>query len=561
LPMHAVGGWQPQSARAPLRSPALAGPREQVRPQPYSARPYSGVAVQYGGGGDGRQQQQQQHGYRQPQPPKEPLFGRRAKAAAAMAAAERAMGALAEDAPMDQQFSEEMESHEKRIREDAEATKAAEMRVKQLAEQVQQLVAQLKTKDSEIAVVTKAKMGVESRWRNAEMARVQSRGARQGGGVVAQPEGATTDAALSADIGALAMSVDAGPRFAEQLRAFVAFKVAESREQRQRARDRANRADKIYENAVLQRVRDSVYRKGEDFRQVFRMIDDDKSGELDYSEFREGLVRCGAVLTDEEFAILIKVVDNNGDGMIQYLEFAETMKVPDVETSKMAANAPYAAVAMLGGNRRDAERAAKWRERNEGQQLVAQGMGARHVAKKQPPKPGRIQGLNLLPKGDVLRKLAEQMEVRYRHFAKAFRHYDRHFAEDGLQQGQMGRAEFEQLLRGLGFAFTPADYEKLLVRIDADGARFRAVLVAAAGAPLLSETDCGCTARQLTPAQLTPADVSADAPCTRRLPRAPDRVVPQLLRGRALRPARGRRGHRGGVMCVHACHRGWGRGR
>ena len=64
--------------------------------------------------------------------------------------------------------------------------------------------------------------------------------------------------------------------------------------------------------------------------------------QLDYGEFRRGLARCGAVINDQEFEILVKAVDNNMDGKIQYLEFAETMKVPDVDSSKLARKAPYA---------------------------------------------------------------------------------------------------------------------------------------------------------------------------------------------------------------------------
>ena len=77
----------------------------------------------------------------------------------------------------------------------------------------------------------------------------------------------------------------------------------------------------------MQRVRDVVYRKGTEIRQVFHQLDDDKSGYLDHHQFRFGLNKMGAYISDEEWEILLDVVDNNRDGKIQYIEFAETMKV------------------------------------------------------------------------------------------------------------------------------------------------------------------------------------------------------------------------------------------
>lgn len=47
------------------------------------------------------------------------------------------------------------------------------------------------------------------------------------------------------------------------------------------------------------------------FLQVFRSFDEDKSGSIDYVEFRRGLAHIGMELTDQEFGSLLAVVDND----------------------------------------------------------------------------------------------------------------------------------------------------------------------------------------------------------------------------------------------------------
>ena len=49
-------------------------------------------------------------------------------------------------------------------------------------------------------------------------------------------------------------------------------------------------------------------------RPVFRKFDDDKSGYLNYDEFRQGLLHMGIPLNDREFGLLCKEVDNDGSG-------------------------------------------------------------------------------------------------------------------------------------------------------------------------------------------------------------------------------------------------------
>ena len=104
---------------------------------------------------------------------------------------------------------------------------------------------------------------------------------------------------------------------------------------------------------------------------------------------------------------------------------------------------------------------AEWRERNEANQMADDGLGARSFAQKNATV--SVYGLNLLPKGDVVRKLAEQMETRHRQFTKAFRNYDRN------HDGKLSYEEFKVMLISLGIAFTEEEFIKLFRRIDING--------------------------------------------------------------------------------------------
>jgi hypothetical protein len=65
---------------------------------------------------------------------------------------------------------------------------------------------------------------------------------------------------------------------------------------------------------------------------VFRNFDEDKSGSVDYQEFRKGLEHIGIILTDVDFQTLLDVVDNDKSGTIDYNEFVEDLKHVDEQT-------------------------------------------------------------------------------------------------------------------------------------------------------------------------------------------------------------------------------------
>merc|ERR1712100_493647 len=84
--------------------------------------------------------------------------------------------------------------------------------------------------------------------------------------------------------------------------------------------------------SILQQIADKVEQKAKNIRVVFRNFDEDKSGSVDYQEFRKGLEHIGIILTDVDFQTLLDVVDNDKSGTIDYNEFVEDLKHVDEQT-------------------------------------------------------------------------------------------------------------------------------------------------------------------------------------------------------------------------------------
>jgi Ca2+-binding EF-hand superfamily protein len=99
--------------------------------------------------------------------------------------------------------------------------------------------------------------------------------------------------------------------------------------------------------SILQQIADKVEQKSKNIRVVFRNFDEDKSGSVDYQEFRKGLEHIGIILTDVDFQTLLNVVDNDNSGTIDYNEFVEDLKHVDEQTGGFfgAPGAQQAAVA------------------------------------------------------------------------------------------------------------------------------------------------------------------------------------------------------------------------
>ena len=271
-----------------------------------------------------------------------PRFGRRAQAQAALKAANQA---LADLPPTPDEFKQQYRTMQRATAAQAAKTQAQEEKADRLAQQVQSLFAQLQAKDREIERVTNEKREFEDKWRKAEVARVQSEVGGKQGSVLG-------DSALDQAMASVCVVANLGPKFERELKDFVESKVEAKRlVDMRKEMSRLNpfgqlqgrqEKSKTAQEEVLQRVRDVVYRKGTEIRFVFRALDEDKSGSLSHEEFRIGLQKMGAYLSDDEWELLLDVVDVNRDGEVQYIEFAETMKVNDIQMSFLAGPAPYA---------------------------------------------------------------------------------------------------------------------------------------------------------------------------------------------------------------------------
>eukprot|EP01045_Picozoa_sp_COSAG04_P043097 COSAG04_NODE_13954_length_586_cov_0.589322_1_plen_163_part_01 len=144
--------------------------------------------------------------------------------------------------------------------------------------------------------------------------------------------------------------------------------------------------------------------KAKDIRAAFAKFDSDRSGSLDYAEFRKGLLSLGIVLSDEEFVALIDVLDNNRDGDIDYDEFLEDLRVlhPEQAAEEEAAKRHREALESVSkGDAADAEPAT------EGQAAAdADGDGAEVEAEVDGD--GDEEGKE---GGSVLRQVAEAVEA------------------------------------------------------------------------------------------------------------------------------------------------------
>ena len=93
-----------------------------------------------------------------------------------------------------------------------------------------------------------------------------------------------------------------------------------------------------------------VYRKGRRVMTSFRQFDEDKSGRLDYMEFRHALTFMGVILQDDEFEYLMAKIDSDGSGVIDYNEFAQHLKEDDVQRSFLPSEKHVADAYARGGN-------------------------------------------------------------------------------------------------------------------------------------------------------------------------------------------------------------------
>lgn len=77
---------------------------------------------------------------------------------------------------------------------------------------------------------------------------------------------------------------------------------------------------------LRRKIMERLYGRADHIRDMFRSFDADGSGEISYSEFKDGLAGLGVELTIPEFERLVTYVDNDRNGTIDYSEFAQLLR-------------------------------------------------------------------------------------------------------------------------------------------------------------------------------------------------------------------------------------------
>lgn len=64
----------------------------------------------------------------------------------------------------------------------------------------------------------------------------------------------------------------------------------------------------------------------------FRIMDDNRSGDLSLEEFTNGLKDFGLSVSDEEYKSLFQIFDRDGNGTVKYDEFLRAIRVYAIES-------------------------------------------------------------------------------------------------------------------------------------------------------------------------------------------------------------------------------------
>lgn len=184
---------------------------------------------------------------------------------------------------------------------------------------------------------------------------------------------------------------------------------------------------------VLHQIAEKVEQKSKNVRVVFRNFDEDKSGSVDYDEFRKGLAHIGITLNDADFQNLIEVVDNDKSGCINYQEFVEDLKHADEQSGGFIGNPGAQQAAM-------AQKAANAPAPAPAPAFVASGRSS----------------------SSILHQIADKVEQKSKNVRVVFRNFD----ED--KSGHVDYVEFRRGLTHLGIALSDADFQTLLDVVDND---------------------------------------------------------------------------------------------
>ena len=169
-----------------------------------------------------------------------------------------------------------------------------------------------------------------------------------------------------------------------------------------------------------------VEQKSANIKDIFRKFDEDKSGHLNYDEFRKGLLYMGIPLNNKEFEMLCVEVDNDGGGTVDYGEFVEDMRDDD-----------------MGSNMIE-EKARKRGPQAEVVAATAVGIGQNTIK--------------------VIKKfIIDRVEQNHSNIAQVFRKFD----DD--KSGHLSYVEFRKGLLFLNCPLSDTEFDLLCREVDNDG--------------------------------------------------------------------------------------------
>ena len=186
---------------------------------------------------------------------------------------------------------------------------------------------------------------------------------------------------------------------------------------------------------ILKFIQIKIEGKSGSLTKVFRDFDKDKSGSVDYNEFRQGLLYLGVPLNDKEFDMLIAEVDNDGGGEIDYNEFAEDMKENDAGATLVQGNSQAVIVSKASNQAHG----------------VPKGIGNLN---------GR--GPASLP-ATVLQYVRDKIEAKSLQIHEVYRHFDEN------HDMFVTPTEFQHGLAGLGINLRSDQFTALVSHVDANG--------------------------------------------------------------------------------------------
>ena len=209
---------------------------------------------------------------------------------------------------------------------------------------------------------------------------------------------------------------------------------------------------------LLWKVASKVEAKRKHLTSVFRSFDKDHDGEINYTEFREGLTQLEIYLTDEEFYELIKKIDRSGDGFITYKEFATTMGATRNDSEVMDAPVTIGGFDVSGGG--GGGGAGGFGEISSAGALRRQELLARQAESRERMQSG--QHIESFPRGHVLHSIQAACRSRGKCLWRVFKYHDHD------EDGRLTMAQLQWAIRDVGVDLPERDLAELFMRFAGD---------------------------------------------------------------------------------------------